>query len=196
MESSEPARKPASNILRALTSSSFLERSFLLMLAAIISGLMIPELSNRIQSQNMKREIVLAKQAALLDDLSHTLLAYETLILDVSWYKSNSQVYNEAMHQRAFDRYAERFPDLLVELRTGLLRARYLASADMVKRLEEFQERIFSEQDTPLSALYVNKESTIQDWSEFHNKNVAMALTVNDLLTDLAKDLNITKENI
>lgn len=166
------------------------------MLAAIISGLMIPELSNRIQSQNMKRELVLAKQAALLDDLSHTLLAYETLILDVSWYKSNNQVYNEAMHQKAFERYAERFPDLLVELRKGLLRARYLATPDMVKRLDEFHQRIFSEQDTPLSALYVNKESTIKDWSEFHNKNVAMALEVNDLLTDLAKDLKITKENI
>lgn len=196
MESNEPATKPTSNIFRFLSSASFLERSFLLILAAVISGLMIPELSNRIQSQSMKRQIVLAKQAALLDDLSHTLLAYETLILDVSWYKSNSQVYNEAMHQKAFERYSDRFPDLLVELRTGLLRARYLASPDMVKRLEEFQQRIFAEQDTPLSALYVNKESTIQDWSEFHDKNMAMTLAVNELLTDLAKDLNITKENI
>lgn len=192
----ESVSRPKSNFSRVLSSESFLERSFLLVLTAAISGLMIPEISSRIQSENLKREIVMAKQAALLDDLSHTLLAYETLILDVSWYKSNKQVYNETMHQKAFDRYADRVPELLVELRTGMLRSRYLASPGMVKRLEEFHERIFSEQDTPLSALYVNKESTVQDWSALHNKNVAMALEVNDLLTDLAKDLNITKESI
>lgn len=196
MEPTDQSTKSKSNFTRVFSSESFLERSFLLVLAAVISGLMIPELSNRIQSQNMKREIVLAKQAALLDDLSRTLLAYETIILDVSWYKSSKRVYNEAMHQKAFDRYAERFPDLLVELRTGMLRARYLTSPEMVKRIQEFHDRIFEEQDTPLSALYVNKEATIEDWSAFHNKNVAMALAVNELLTDLAKDLNISKENI
>jgi hypothetical protein len=105
-------------------------------------------------------------------------------------------VFNEAMHQKAFERYADRVPDLLVELRTGLLRARYLASPEMVKRLEEFQQRIFSEQDTPMSALYVNKASTLQDWSAFHDKNATMALEVNNLLTDLARELNITKESI
>jgi hypothetical protein len=44
----------------------------------------------------------LQAQAKLLDEATETILTYETLALDVSWYK-DARVANEDMHRKAID---------------------------------------------------------------------------------------------
>lgn len=193
MENSESAKHRFA-LGKMFLRESFLERASLLIITAIISGLMIPEISYRIQAQNQKQEIVLANQAELLDDLTNTLMTYESLVLDVTWYKSNEAVYNQEMHLKAYERYTSRVPDLIAELRTGMLKAKYLASPAMEEKLNQFHERIFSEQDTPLTMLMNKKDASVADWSQLHNTNMIMATQANTLLEAMAKDFKITKE--
>ena len=181
-------------LARVFFRESFLERTSLLVITAVISGLMIPEISYRIQAHNQRQEIVLTKQAELLDDLTNTLMTYESLVLDVSWYKSSELVYNIEMHQKAYERYSERVPDLIARLRGDLLKARYLASPTMAEKLNQFHQKIFSDQDTPLTSLVNKKDATLVDWSDLHSININMAIEANSLLEEMATDLGITKE--
>jgi hypothetical protein len=155
---------------------------------------MIPEISYRMQAQNQRQEIVLTKQAELLDDLTNTLMTYESLVLDVSWYKSSESVYNIEVQQKAYERYTERVPYLIAELRGQLLKAHYLASPSMAEKLNRFHLKIFSDQDTPLTTLINRKDATVVDWSDLHNTNISMVIEANSLLEEMAGEFGITKE--
>src|SRR4051794_27464018 len=101
-----------SKIRKILLGESFIEKASLLILTALISGLLIPYIGNNIQSKKAKNDIVFQNQSKLLDDIAKTLLTYETLVLDVSWYKSNSLIEDSFIHQKAYERYTNKVVDL------------------------------------------------------------------------------------
>ena len=93
-----------------LTSVSFVEKAALLLLTVILSGIAVPLAVNWLNANDAERkkvlEIAKAKEDAnigarhaLLNEFSDVLLTYETLALDVSWYR---QVSNACLYEARY----------------------------------------------------------------------------------------------
>jgi hypothetical protein len=181
-------------VLKTIMSESFLEKFILLLLTAFLSGLIIPYVTTEIQRNKARNDIVLQAQNRLLEDVSRTLLIYETLLLDVSWFKTPSGN-NEQMHQKAFERYQERAVDLLSEWRVESVKAKTLVSIEMSEKLDSFQVKMFRLQDTPMNKLYREKGS-VSEWQELHKTNAGMLDEANTLIANLAIEMKITQSSI
>jgi hypothetical protein len=116
---SEPIRRMT--LMRVLGSESFVEKVALLLATAVLSGFLIPYVVSTMQRTRARSDAIAASQRQLLDDLAETILTYQTLALDVSWYRT-SGVKDLAIHERAFTRYNDRFVDLLATWRTQSVR--------------------------------------------------------------------------
>ena len=191
------SKKPVSNnsiLLKTIKNESFIEKFVLLILTVFLSGLLIPYITTQIQRTKARNDIVLQAQNKLLDDVTQTLLTYETLLLDISWYKTPNG-YNEEMHKKSFERYSERSVDLLSEWRIESIKAKNLASIEISKKLDSFQLKMFDLQDSKMNKLY-RENSSDSVWNELHNTNLQMLAEVNQLIPQLASEMKITKEDI
>jgi hypothetical protein len=178
--------------LRVLKSDSFIEKAFLLLLTALLSGMLVPLIIKSIDNAREKREALSRAQAKLFDDVSETLLTCETLMLDISWF-GTQDAKNAEMQKKAFERYTERSVDLVAKWRVQSSRAQTFASPHVSKKLNAFQIRFFDEQDTPMNRQWVKCGSEC-DWQQMHKKNEAMLGEANALIVELANDLGLTKK--
>lgn len=194
MSTESPTSLPAqaSTLLRVLKSDSFVEKAFLLILTAVLSGVLVPLVIKSVEGAREERDAIARAQAKLFDDVSETILTCETLILDVSWF-GTKQAKNAEMQEKAFDRYIDKSVDLIAKWRAQSSRAQALASPHVAKKLNAFQIRFFDEQDTPINELWI-RCGTHCDWEEQHSKNEAMLDEANLLVLELAKDLGLTKK--
>src|SRR5215831_20394272 len=112
----DDAKKPA--IRSALTSESFIEKVVILVLTVLLSGLIVPYLiarynqyaSERQRTNDLvrsKNESILQAQSKLIEDFATVVLTYETLALDVSWYKTKEGK-DEQLYRKACERYSDR----------------------------------------------------------------------------------------
>ena len=129
-------------IRKALTSESFVEKVALLLLTALLSGLIVPLVISSLQATRTRSEAILQAQAKLLEDVSETILTYETLALDVSWFKTKT-AQNEDLHQKAFAKYSERVVDLVAKWRAQAARAQTLVSPAVSAKIDGFLWSIF-----------------------------------------------------
>lgn len=183
---------PTTSLLHVLKSDSFIEKALLLVLTALLSGLIVPLVIKSIDSAREGREMLFRAQAKLFDDVSETLLTGETLMLDISWF-GTPDAKNADMQRKAFERYSERSVDLVAKWRIQSSRAQTLASPHVSSKLNAFQIRFFSEQDTPMNRQWI-KCGTECDWQQMHSKNIAMLSEANSLIVELANDLGLTKK--
>ena len=179
---------------KTFTGVTFLQNLTLLLVTGFLSGLIIPYLAEKNQRINARNEIVLQSQNKFLEDLSKTLLTWETLLGDISWY-GTSTVNNPQMQQKAFERYSERSPDLITELKIEALKAKNLAPPEISEKIYKMQDQILDSQDTRINKLYVDKGSPA-DWDKIHDTNVRMISEAEDLLTQLAIYMKLTKSNL
>lgn len=176
---------------RALTSESFVEKAALLLLTAILSGLVVPVVIGSLQAKRARRDAIVQAQAKLLDDMSETILTYETLLLDVSWFATNL-ARNDEMHQKAFAKYSDRAVDLVAKWRAQAARAQSLASPAISAKLDAFLLKVFRAQDTPMNLLY-RRGGEAEAWDKLHEVNAGMLKEANDLIGEIARDLKISK---
>lgn len=192
-------------IRKVLTSESFVEKFTLLALTVILSGILVPrifayfdarsvERQKTIEVMRLKNEAILQAQSKLLDEFSETALAYQTLALDVSWFKTRG-VKNEALHEAAYKRYSERVVDLISKWRALASRAQTLASPEVSDKIDGFLVRVFSEQDTPMNVLHQN-QARDEEWEAQHRDNVQMLIETNKLIAEIANDLGLAKKNL
>jgi hypothetical protein len=192
-------------IRKVLTSESFVEKVAVLLLTVLFTSLLVPLAINYFSSKAAEREkaiearkardaSILQAQAKLLDEAAETILTYETLALDVSWYK-DSRAANEEMYLKAVNRYGERMVDLVAKWRALISRSRTLASPSVSEKLDKFLTRIFTEQDTPISSL-VRKKADASEWKEMHEKSKQMLAEANDLIAELASDMNLSRDHL
>src|SRR5258708_6960014 len=127
MESSQPEGPSPSIVRRVLKSDSFVEKAFLLILTAVLSGLFVPLVIKTVDRAREGREAIARAQAKLFDDASETILTCETLMLDVSWF-GTPRAKNVDMQKKAFERYTEKSVDLISKWRAQSSRAQALAS--------------------------------------------------------------------
>jgi hypothetical protein len=193
------------SIRKALTSEAFIEKVAILLLTALLTGLLTPliityfnaralEQQKELEARKARDNSILQAQAKLLDDAADVILTYETLALDVSWYKY-LQGANEELHRKAFERYSERIPDLVARWRSLISRSKTLASPAISDKLDEFLKAVFAEQDTPINAL-IGKKASVSDWEKMHDKSREMLNRANDLIEDLANDMKLSKTNL
>ena len=179
---------------KTFTGVTFLQNLTLLLVTGFLSGLIIPYLAEKNQKINARNEILLQSQNKFLEDLNKTLLTWETLLGDISWY-GTSTVNNPQMQQKAFERYSERSPDLITELKIEALKAKNLAPPEISEKIYKMQDQILDSQDTRINKLYVDKGSPA-DWDKIHDTNVRMISEAEDLLTQLAIYMKLTKSNL
>ncbi len=180
---------------KAVVSASFVEKSLLLMATALTSGLLIPYISNKIQTTNAHNEIVLQSEAKLLDDITSTIITYQYLVGDVSYYKSDSSVSNDKLQALAFERYSARVVDLVSQWGVEIAKAKTLASPEISDKLDKFMDSVLKKQDAPMVTLFTNNGS-INEWSELNELNGKMYEEAKQLITELAVDFKITKVNV
>jgi cell division protein FtsL len=192
-------------IRKVATSESFVEKVLLLLLTIILSGIIVPIIINYLTSKSAERQkaieamkakdqSILQAQSNLLNDLSETILTYETLALDASWY-GTEDINNKEMHQKAFLRYNDRTVDLISKLRALASRAQTLASPAISNKINAFMYKIFEVQDKPLNRLYTSNAS-FQQWGEQHEKTNEMLVEANSLISEIANDLGLSRDNL
>lgn len=172
----------------------FFEKVLLLLVAGMISGFLIPFIVNEIQRIKSRNEAVLKAQNTLLEDVSKTLLTYQTILAEISWFRT-SEADNEEMHKKAFKRYSKYSADLLIQWRLQIGRSRYLASTGISNKLHEFQKKMLKQQDLPMWEL-IKHGGTPEQWREVHEVNKLLLSESLDLITEIAKEMKITKKNV
>jgi len=190
---------------RALTSESFIEKVSLLALTVILSGILVPlilasynarsaERQKEVESTRIKNEAILQAQSKFLDEFSETALAYQTLALDVSWFKTR-RVKSEALYEAAYARYSERVVDIISKWRALASRARTLVSPEESTKIDAFLVKVFALQDTPINVLH-QEQASEQAWEGQHRTNERMLVETNHLISEIANDLGIARKNL
>ena len=184
--------KPPTVIRKALTGESFVEKVALLLLTASLSGLIVPIVIGSLQETQARNEAILQAQSKLLNDVSETIITYETLILDITWFKTKA-VLNEEMHQKAFAKYSDRVVDLIATWRAHSARARTLVSPTISARIDYFLSKALDEQDMPINTLYRNKADP-ELWEKQHQRNREMLEEANNLITEITNDMKLSQK--
>jgi len=194
-------RRPV--LLVVLTSQSFVEKATLLLLTVLLSGYMVPfliarynnEAAIRQKSEDLarsKNDAILQAQSKLLEDLSTVILTYETLALDVSWYKTPNGK-DDGMYRKAYERYSERIVDLLSGWRSLIAKSQMLTSPAVSAKIAAFQLKVFEQQDGALVALNRNG-GTPEQWMAQHNRSVGMLEEANGLISEIMSDLRLSRQ--
>jgi hypothetical protein len=166
-----------SALSRALTSESFIEKLALLVIAALLSGIVAPIVITVFNAQDAARqkereanrarnEAILQAQSNLLTEFSDVIFTYETLALDVSWYRTEVGMDKER-YETAYPRYSDRVIDLFAKWRSLTSRARALGSKQISNEMLEFHRRVLVNQDTPINTLHRNGGDV--QWQQQHN---------------------------
>lgn len=172
--------------------SSILQSIITISFTGLLSGVLIPYIVGEIQRKKSRNELILQAQNKLLDNISKTLLTYQNVLLDISWFKSDGD--NEEMHLKAFERYKGFSMDLITDWRLASGKLQYLGPGELSKQLDEFQAEMFLQQDDPMWKLIA--KGTSEEWYQLHLKNLEMLSKARKLIIEIAKGMKISKENI
>lgn len=181
-------------VRKAVTSESFIEKLSLLLLTALITGLLVPIIAKGIDARRARNDAILQAQSKLLDDISETVLTYETLALDVSWFGTPGFA-NRGLQAKAFERYSSNIPQLVARWRTLASRAHGIAPPRLGTQLDELLLVIFEKQDSPTVQLYNSNASGAQ-WQFQHNKNVELLARCNRMISAFAAMMHLANADL
>ena len=182
-------------ISQALGSASFIEKSVLLVFTAVTSGVLIPYIGDKIQTAKTQNEVITQAKAKLLDDFTNTIITYEYLAGDVSYYKADSAIANDKMQAMAFERYSNKVVDLMAQWGVEIAKAKTLVSPAISDKLEKFMDKVLTEQENKLVSLY-NNNATVEEWYEMNELTGKMYEEAKKLIAELAADLKITNADM
>lgn len=195
MKSNAPAaetgkQKNKTMLKEAIVSASFIEKTVLLLLTALSSGLLIPYVGDKIQASKAQNEAMTQAKAKLLDDITNTLITYQYLAGDVSYYKGDSALANDKLQAMAFERYSNKVVDLMAQWGVEIAKAKTLASPEVSAKLEKFMNKVLEEQELKLVSLY-SKNASVSEWAQMNELTGKMYEEAKSLITELAVDLKL-----
>ncbi len=195
-ESPQPTAPPAlwKSARAAVTSESFIEKFILLIITATLTGLMLPAIMGNLQQKRIRNDAILDAQRTLFYDLSSSMLKYQTMALDVTWFK-DSAGYSEEMHQKAFERYNQEMTATISDLRSQAARSKALTSPAITTKIDNYVQDVFNEQDTPIQILHRDKASK-EKWAAQHQRSIKMLARTNALVDQIARDLELSKNDL
>ncbi len=125
-------------LVDALTSESFVEAVLVLVIAAVLTGLLLPFVKARMDARKLREQQlfearlarqnrILESQAALLESLAQTLWEFRMLMMEVAFHRVERP--NER-YQTALAAYEDKAWDLFAKFRTEISEARRLTSTE------------------------------------------------------------------
>lgn len=196
----------AKTVIEVLRSQGFLEKLLLLVATAVLTGLLVPELSARLaESRNREQKVfeaelqrqrdVISAQSELLRSLSKVVWEFQLMNIDVSFYKVNG---NEAQYTKAAARYQEQSAKLLGQIRAELSTARRLTSPAMHEKLRDLYFKNLLPIDVELELLIKRASTTdLQAWNRQHQVSFGATQTaIEDTLNALAEEFQLTASKV
>jgi hypothetical protein len=188
-----------------LTSESFVEKVALLIITALLTGLLLPYalarynngVAARLKAADLartKNDSIVQAQSKLVEDLASVVFTYETLALDVSWYKTGAGK-DEKLYQKAYEKYSDKIVDLLSTWRSLSARSQTLTSPAVSARINDFQVRVFTQQDTPMIALN-RRNASEKEWEDQHYRNEQMLTEAHLLISQIMEDVGLSKNDL
>ncbi len=172
-----------------VTSASFVEKLLLLLVTALITGFLAPAILKTVDDRRSHTASMLEARSKLFDDISDTVLTYETLVLDVSWFGTPD--YGDAeLQTQAYQRYSAAVPSLITRWRVLISRAGRVAPPSVAVDLQGLLALAFSSQDSPTVRLHKEHASPIQ-WSAQHAVNERQLDHCNEVLARIANALQL-----
>lgn len=191
MQEPESTEKPSlrAAVVRLFTRAYFLQRAMLILLAALLSGVLVPQIADRINETRDSKLTLARAQAKFFDEVSEVILIYQTLLLDVSYF-GFGDAKSLTDQRRAYERYNDAVPMLVARYRVQISRARLLSSEKIAEQLEKFLDEIVATQDTPTIVLYSTCTEKC-DWNNQHKRNMEMLAKAKVLISSLGADLGV-----
>lgn len=187
----EAGKQKNKTMLReALVSASFIEKTVILILTALSSGLLIPYVGDKIQESKAQHEALAQAKTKLLDDITNTLVTYQYLAGDVSYYKGDTALASDKLQAMAFERYSNKVVDLMAQWGVEIAKAKTLASPEVSAKLEKFMNKVLNEQEVKLVSLYT-KNASVSEWAAMNDLTGKMYEEAKTLITELAVDLKL-----
>ena len=188
-------------ILQLLKTPAFLEKLLLLLATALLSGLLVPEISARLaDTRNKQQKLfeadiqrqrdIISAQSELLKNLAKQLWEFQLSNINVSFYKTSG---NETAFEAAAAKYQARSGELLGQIRAELSNARRLTSPAMHDRLTQLYFKTILPVDSGVEALIARgPAATRDDWLQQHTTSFGTAQkAIDDVLRDLAVEFNL-----
>lgn len=181
-------------VRNVLVSDSFIEKISLLILTALLTGFLLPAFTKALDSRRARNNAILDSQAKLLSDISETLLTYETLALDVSWFGAPPFA-NPDLQSQAFQRYNSAVPTLVARWRVLISRAYAVAPTGIASTLEQLLQQAFERQDTPTVRLFTGHASPVE-WKKQHDENERQLAYCNQVIAEIASKMHLANADL
>jgi hypothetical protein len=191
MSNKDTSPASASSPIAFFRTNSFWEKIVLLATTALLSGLVVPLVVKQTDEARARRASVLQAQDQLFRDVSETMLTFQTLVLDVSWF-GTPDARDEESQRKAYARYNERAADLVARWRAQIARSRTLTSPVVSKKLELMLENFFKQQDSATVALWAICNVKC-DWITQHTENEKGLASATLFIETLARDLGVVR---
>lgn len=189
-------------IVQTLISQSFIGNILLLLVAAALTGLLVPIIKARIDNKSSQRqklfEADLARQGdlmnyqtKLLDDLEEVLWEYQFLALEPTYYKERG---NEKGYEVAIQQYDQKAPILLGKIRIQISKVRRFASPETYQTFSHLYYQQLIPLDGWLIELFETGASSRGDWIAHHKFSyTVVGDEIDKALYLLAKDFGLLK---
>jgi hypothetical protein len=174
---------------RPILNESFAEKIVIIIITACITGLLIPYIFKKVGDSQARNESMIQSQAKLFEDVTDALIKYQTLAIDVSFYRFPGQE-DDNMYQKAYERYSENAPVFFSTMRTLIIKTKVLASPKQGEKLDSFLVKIAG-QDVEIIKLH-NANGSPARWKQQYSYNQQMLEGCNQLLSELALAMRIT----
>ncbi len=194
-------RIPVKEILQQLKTPAFIEKLLLLLATAVLSGLLVPEISSRLaDTRNKQQKLfeadiqrqrdIISAQSELLKNLAKQLWEFQLSNINVSFYRISG---NEAAFGTAAAKYQARSGELLGQIRAELSNARRLTSPAMHDRLTQLYFQTILPADSGVEALIARGPAATRDeWLQQHKTSFETAQkAIDDVLKDLAVEFDL-----
>ncbi|NEP63026.1 MAG: hypothetical protein F6K31_39980 [Symploca sp. SIO2G7] len=196
-------------------SQEFLEKIFLLLLTAGLSGFLIPYVLKQVDARKLRAQKIeeerkfreqrvfeadiarqtkiIEAQSQLLENLATELWEFELLAISVSYYKSHNK---EEKYEAAWQEYDNKAWKYFGTIRSKISKASYLASSETYKALTNLYKNVLIPLDSDLVRL-VENDVDVLAWENHHNSvQKSIGETTDQVLDLLANELRLSQKVI
>ncbi len=181
-------------LLSVVIGKSFIEKALLLVLAAAISGFLLPLIFKYIDHQRSERISLKQAKMELHSDVAETVLRSMTLALDIS-YLGSKKTKDEEMQAMAYARYNERIADLMADWRVAFSKSQTLTTSELSDELQSLQAVFFGGIDTPVMKSWSNCKHDCE-WDRIHAESLRYLAEANSFIKKLAIDLELSDPDL
>jgi hypothetical protein len=200
-------------LVDALTSESFVEAVLVLVIAAVLTGLLVPFVKARMDERKLREQQlfearlarqnrILESQAALLESLAQTLWELRMLMMEVAFHRVERP---DERYQTALAAYEDKAWDLFAKFRTEISEARRLTSAKTHTNLRNLYYQTLIPLDQKLYELLrldlaeedgQRNASADAEWKRFYDHMFGdITDTIDGALNDVAEELRLAERS-